>query len=931
MGFLHKFLNSRLTLIGLVFTAMFLFLTVRLYQLQIVRGKEYLNDYLQMTSKEIVTPGYRGTIYDRNGNVLAGNELAYIVTVQDNGQYREAAEKNAMLLRLVRILNRHGYEAVGKFEIAMEEDGSLYYTTTSETSRKRFLCDVYGLRTADQLTGDAGDYPAGISAEKLFEDRFDHYRLDGLKSKDGGPERMTKREALQIINIRYTMGLTAYRKYEATQVSSYIDEGTMAAILESAADLEGVNVERTTIRRYYDSTCFAPIIGYVGKASEEQLKQLREEYPQAEYELNDIVGRTGIEASMEHVLQGKKGKMQIGVDNVGHILEVFCSTEAEAGQDVYLTLDRDLQKNVYGLVERHLAEIVASKLADQEASVNENKTGSTRVIPIRTAYFQLIANQVLSTGDLQREEASAAERQIRGRFEEGKARILKTIRSELESEGARSVGELPGDVAACMGYMVSYLSQQGQGVIRTRDIDPESRGCQNWRDRTGSLRGYLLAGLEDGWIDTGKLEMEKPYYDLEEAYASLVEYALAQLERDTGFEREIYRQLIEKGDITGCQLCLALCGQGVVTGEEAEIQQLRQGDERSAYEFLKKKIAGLELTPAQMALEPCTASVVVTDVHTGKVLALVSYPGYDNNRLSGTMDVDYYNRLLADQSNPLYNSATQTLKAPGSTFKPVTAIAALEEGVITPGEEVVCTGLYDQVANPIKCWIYPGQHGGKTMREGIQDSCNYYFAELGHRLSIGEDGAYEAERGIERIREYAALFGLDQVSGVEIPEAAPHLTTQDPERSAMGQATHAYANVQLARYVTALANRGTVYQLSLIGRAGGECDPVVQRQLDFAETTWDTVQAGMRGVITDNPTRSVREMFGRLEIPIAGKTGTAQESKSHANHAFFISYGPYENPEISVSVCIPYGYSSGNAAALAMDVYRLYFGDRRAP
>ena len=117
------------------------------------------------------------------------------------------------------------------------------------------------------------------------------------------------------------------------------------------------------------------------------------------------------------------------------------------------------------------------------------------------------------------------------------------------------------------------------------------------------------------------------------------------------------------------------------------------------------------------------------------------------------------------------------------------------------------------------------------MREGIQDSCNYYFAELGHRLSIGEDGAYEAERGIERIREYAALFGLDQVSGVEIPEAAPHLTTQDPERSAMGQATHAYANVQLARYVTALANRGTVYQLSLIGRAGGECDPVVQLSL----------------------------------------------------------------------------------------------------
>lgn len=924
---LHKFLNSRLTLIGLVFGAMFLFLTVRLYQLQIVHGKEYLNDYLQMTRKEIVTPGYRGMICDRNGNVLAGNELAYIVTVQDNGQYRDSAEKNAMLLRLIRILNRHGYEAVGKFEIAMDESGSLYYTSTSEASRKRFLCDVYGLRAADQLTGDEGEYPAGISAEELVEDRFTHYRLDELKT-DAGPEILTDREALQLINIRYTMGLTAYRKYEATQVSSYIDEETVAAILENTADLEGVSVERTTIRRYYDSACFASIIGYVGKASEEQLNKLREEDPEAEYEPNDLVGRTGIEASMEHVLRGTKGKQQIGVDNVGHIREVFSSTGAEAGQDVYLTLDRDLQKNIYSLTERKLAEIVASKLVNQDEGVNENKTGSSRVIPVRTAYFQLIANQVLSTGHMQGEEASEVEREIWERFLEGKARILGILRDELEREEADMTGTTTEGAAACREYVVSYLSRKEQGIIRPLDRDRERGGYQN-SSQTGSLREYLRTGLEEGWIDTEKLEIGKSYYGLDEAYDALVEAIMAGLEHDSGFEKEIYRQLIEAGDITGCRLCLALCEQGAVTGTEEELAQLRLGDEQRAYEFLKKKIANLELTPAQMALEPCTASVVVTDVHTGKVLALVSYPGYDNNRLSGSMDVAYYNRLLEDQSNPLYNNATQTLKAPGSTFKPITAVAALEEGVITPGEEVVCTGRYDQVANPIKCWIYPGQHGGKKMREGIQDSCNYFFAELGHRLSIREDGVYEAKQGIEQIRKYAALFGLDQVSGVEIPEAAPHLTTQDPERSAMGQATHAYANVQLARYVTALANRGTVYRLSLIDRAQREYDPVILRRLAFSQTTWDTVQAGMRGVITDNPTRSVREMFERLEIPIAGKTGTAQESKRHANHAFFISYGPYENPEISVSVGIPYGYSSGNAAALAMDVYRIYFGDRR--
>ena len=238
--------------------------------------------------------------------------------------------------------------------------------------------------------------------------------------------------------------------------------------------------------------------------------------------------------------------------------------------------------------------------------------------------------------------------------------------------------------------------------------------------------------------------------------------------------------------------------------------------------------------------------------------------------------------------------------------------------------------MYEEVATPIRCSVYPGNHGDETMVEAIQNSCNYYFNEMAHRLSMDEEGIYTPSLGVEKIREYAAKFGLDSVSGVEIPEVAPHMTTEDPERSAMGQATHAYTNVQLSRYVTAVANRGTVYNLSLIdkvtdseGNVIEEHTPEVYSQVEVADSTWDTVQAGMRRVVTET---SLSRVYGDMEVAVAGKTGTAQETSGHANHAFFISYAPYENPEISVTVNIPNGYTSGNAASLAKSVYQFYFG-----
>ncbi len=450
-----------------------------------------------------------------------------------------------------------------------------------------------------------------------------------------------------------------------------------------------------------------------------------------------------------------------------------------------------------------------------------------------------------------------------------------------------------------------------------------------WNEGSISLRDYLYAGISGNWVDTTKLETESRYSNSDESFRTLKEYVLSQLAHDTNFTKRIYRYLVNQDIVTGRELCLALYSQGILPYDEQEIGRLAAGGEDYTFDFMINKISSLEITPAQLALDPCTAGCTVTDVHTGKVLAMVTYPSYDNNRMSGTVDAVYFNQLNNDLSRPFYNNATQALKAPGSTFKPITAIAALEEGVISIYDHINCTGRYDEVANPIRCWIYPGHHGELNMAEAIQNSCNYYFVEVAHRLSTDEDGVYSTDTGLRTIQKYAAMFGLDHTSGIEIEENSPSISNEDPERSAMGQGTHAYTNVQLARYVSALANRGTVFELSLIdhistsgGQVVQEYEPRISNHVEVADSTWDTVQTGMRNVVALG---SIKGIFRDLQVNIAGKTGTAQEN-SRGNHAFFISYGPYESPEISVTVNIPYGYSSSEAAAVAKNVYSLYYG-----
>ncbi len=326
-----------------------------------------------------------------------------------------------------------------------------------------------------------------------------------------------------------------------------------------------------------------------------------------------------------------------------------------------------------------------------------------------------------------------------------------------------------------------------------------------------------------------------------------------------------------------------------------------------------------------MALDPCTGSMVVTDVNSGDVLALVSYPGYENNLMANGVDAAYYAKLRADNSNPLYNYATQQKTAPGSTFKMVSATAGLNEGVITTDSVIYCGGRFDKFDPGPRCWIYPRGHGGLNVTGGIRNSCNVFFYEVGYRLGLVGNN-YSPETGLQKLARYADLYGLTEKSGIEIAESEPQVSDQDAVRSAIGQGTHSYTTVGLARYVTTVANSGTCYQLSLIdkttdsnGNLLEDYSAKIRNRVDMPLAYWNAIHTGMRQVVEDKP------YYSNLGVAVAGKTGTAQESANRPNHSLFVCYAPYEMPEIAIATRIAYGYTSSYAAQITKEALTYYF------
>lgn len=370
-------------------------------------------------------------------------------------------------------------------------------------------------------------------------------------------------------------------------------------ILEHAADLVGVNIQESTIRVYNESLYFAPIIGYTGKVTSERLEELKA--VNDDYELNDVVGRTGIESSMELELKGKKGSQTAYVDNVGRILSVTGEVAPVAGNDIWLTLDLNLQKGIYHILEKQLAGVLLKTIVNQDEKDIAYIDSSSIKIPIKKAYFQLINNNVLSIDNFASEEASDVEQQIYQKYESSRVRIEQELRGELQSENATPMNALSEEMQAYMQYIYSYLSSSSKAIVQRDAIDTSSDMYQAWKNGTISLREYLYYGIANNWIDTTKLDIQSRYSNADDVFTALLDDCFRDLEKDPAFEKLIYQYLINNNVVTGRELCMALYSQNVLAYDENEVNLLRVSGEEYAYQFLMNKIRNIEITPAQLA------------------------------------------------------------------------------------------------------------------------------------------------------------------------------------------------------------------------------------------------------------------------------------------------------------------------------------------
>lgn len=918
-----EYISHRLFIVSMVMLVLFSMLVIRLFKLQIIEGEEHLDNFTYKSKKTLTVEAARGNIFDCNGKLLAYNQLAYSVTFENSNKLTEIASengvkentlKNSVVAKTIAILEKNGDQISVDFPIELK-NGKVRFNTDSDAEKLRFIAEVYGKGSADDLTKDQ----QSMSAQDIFN------YLAGEENFNISSEYSTE-ETLKIMKVRYALWLNRFQQYISVTIAMDISDESVAELNEHSSELMGIDVVVDSIRVYNDAEYFAHIIGYIGNISTDEMKTYNEELSKEnQYSSNDMIGKIGLEQKYESTLRGKNGIEEIYVDNLGKIIERTNEQESVPGQDIYLTIDSELQKYCYDTLEKELASVLLANITEEE--VDEEKNTKNQ-IPISNVYYALFDNNALDITHLASDNASSYEASVNNTLNSTREYVLSRIRSILQHENT-ALNNLDNEYTDYMEYIYSLLAEDG--IYDTKTIPSTDETYKEYVAGNISLGTYLQYAINQGAIDISSFELSSDYYDSQEVYNALVDYLGDALSDNTEFDKLIMKYMIKSNIVSGEQIIHILFEQGVLKREnDADYDDFCAGD-ISAYKFIRTKLYNLEITPAQLALDPCEGSVVITDVNSGEVLAMVSYPSYDNNRLTNSVEPEYYAALLADKTKPLYNRATQQRTAPGSTYKMLTTIAGVEEGAIDLDTIIDAQGTFEKVSPPVKCWIAPtGQKHGKIgIEEALEVSCNYFFYEVGYRLGGGENN-FSDSVGLEKLSKYASLFGLDTNSGIELNEEKPKVSDEIAVASAIGQGTNSYTPTQISRYVTTVANSGTCYDLSLIkelkdieGNTTWKNEHNIHGTVDISNDLWNTVHNGMRRVVKEHTDEEA--LINQIDVEVAGKTGTAEENLTRPSHALFVSYAPFKQPEISVTTVIPFGYSSGNAEELAGMIYAYYF------
>lgn len=559
----------------------------------------------------------------------------------------------------------------------------------------------------------------------------------------------------------------------------------------------------------------------------------------------------------------------------------------------------------------------------------------------------------------------------------GKDGIEKSF--ELELNGTDGIEYVEVD---SLGRRINTIEDKtiapvpGNNIFLTIDIDLQRdaynslesrlRDAQLNRINGSGKDSYGRAQVFSSMINADTLHMDEVMECNDNSrQGQLRSYILSvdeEAKNDLSLARQILIDGLERGNVSYKNVFLAMCQQGVITADE-NFQRRVENDQIGSLEAVVIKMQEGVITPQMTALDPCTGSTVITDVNTGEVLAAATYPSYDNNRLVNKMDNKYYLRLQNDPTTPLVYRPFTEPRAPGSTFKMITATAALEEGIITPNSYITDLGEFTAANKPYAhCWIDASgaTHGAINVSTALEVSCNYFFYEASYRMGNARSG--QTQKGIDTLNKYMRAFGLDSPTGVEIyelydalksypsnisgPEYKKYIyTARNPDidptelrwtdgdtiRTAIGQSFNNYTSAMLSKYVSVIANGGTRYSmhfLDSVRTSGGELkqqyEPVVEEKIEISKRNLQAIHYGML-LVTQGSQGTLRKYFKDYPINVAAKSGTAQESKLRSEHTTFVAFAPYEKPEISVAVIIPFGTNdTGPAYQVGKDVIYKY-------
>lgn len=516
------------------------------------------------------------------------------------------------------------------------------------------------------------------------------------------------------------------------------------------------------------------------------------------------------------------------------------------------------------------------------------------------------------------------------------ARKIMTLRYTIAKNGYSSTKTV---------QLATNISENSLAIFNEQNdkfpgLSIQTKAVRNYV--SGSLASHILGYVSR--ITESELKGNEDKYNANDMIGKTgIEYIFEPYLKGTDGIKQI--DMAVDGTITGEYVTNeAIAGKNIVLTIDANLQKVTE-------EALKNNIEKIRSGGYGKVYNADAGSVVVMNVKTGEVLAMTSYPDFEPQLFVNGISQEKYNEYISEEANhPFINRAISSVSPPGSTFKMVTALAALETGAITTTEKINDVGIYDYSADyKPKCWIYSSYgrgHGYLNVTDAIKHSCNYFFYELGNRL------------GIDAISRYARSLGLGRKTGIELlGEVEGSVSSKENSQAkgetftggntlqaAIGQHDNSFTPVQMAKYISILANGGNDIDVTIIKSIIDEDGNQISKQelenfvkerlgiesdkgteLDFNSKNLQAILEGMRGVTSESG-GTAYSYFKDFNIEIGGKTGSAQTGVAGRTNAWFVGFAPFDNPEIAVVVMVENGGSGGYTAEVARDIIAEYFG-----